>query len=74
MTPLLVVHDQLISNVQDGLSAAVILLEAHDLDLGVVFFKVENVAKACAPPTINRLIGVACHGQVAMGLAKSFED
>ncbi len=70
----LVVDDQLVGDAQNRLGAAVVLFQPHDFDIGIVLFKIQNVPQAGAAPAIDGLIGVPGHGQIAIRLAKPFED
>ena len=52
--------------VQDGLRGAVVLLELHDLAVGIVRLEIEDVAQVGAPPGVDALVVVADHRQVAV--------
>ena len=62
--PLPIVGDQLVGNSQDRFCAAIVLLKPNNIDGGVIFFKLKNVANIRTAPTINRLIRIARNREV----------
>ena len=63
---LAVVGDHGVGHVEDGLRAAVVLLQADDLGLRVVALELEDVADVGAAPRVDALVVVAHHGEVAV--------
>src|SRR6266853_1848959 len=61
-----VVADDAVSGVQDGLARAVVLLQPHDLGVGVVLAEIEDIAHVRAAEAIDRLVVVADHHHVAV--------
>ena len=61
-----VVGDQFGGHAQDPLRAAVVLLQPHDVNLGKIALELENVVQIRPAPAVDRLIGVAGHGQIRM--------
>ena len=62
----LVVGDDRRRRVEDHLGRSVVLLEPDDLRIGEVGLEVHDVAQVGAAPLVDRLIGVADDGEVAM--------
>ena len=58
-----VVRNDRVGRAQNVLRRAVVLFEQHDLRVRKVAFELDDVADVRAPERIDRLIGVADHGQ-----------
>ena len=58
--------DQRVGRPQDGLGAAVIAFELDDADFGKVLLEIEDVLDIRSAPAVDRLIGIAGHGQVGV--------
>jgi len=63
---LAVVGDHGVGDVEDRLRAAVVLLQANDLGIGVVALELEDVADVGATPRVDALVVVADHGEIAV--------
>jgi hypothetical protein len=59
------VGHHLVGGLEDRRGGAVVLLELDHLRVGVVLFKVENVADVRAAPAVNGLVVVAHHAEIA---------
>ena len=57
--PLRVAADDAVRGVEDGLARAVVLLQAHDVRVGIVLAEVEDVAHVGAAEPVDGLIVVA---------------
>src|SRR5262249_21325249 len=53
---------------------AVILLQANHFGLGKIVFEIENIADIRAAPAINRLVFVAHHAEIFVGLGKQAHE
>ncbi len=59
---------------EDGLGGAVVLLEADDLGLGKILFKVEDVIDVGSAPGVNRLVLIADGTEVMVGSGQGAHD
>ena len=66
--------DQPIGRPQDVRRAAVVVLQLDDRRSGIVPLELEDVANARAPPSVDRLIGIAGHGKVRVVDRQATED
>ena len=69
-----VVGDQAVGRPQNIRRAPVVVLQLHDLRGGIVPLELEDVANARAPPSIDRLIGIAGHGEMRVFDRQATED
>ena len=66
--------DQLIRRAENALRAAVVLFEPDDFHRGKVPFELEDVANRRTAPAVNRLVGIARHGQIRVVDGQSADD
>ena len=67
---LLIVGDDGVGGVQDVLSGAVVLLQAHHLGPGEVLLEMQNILDGGPPELVDALVIVAHHAQVAAALGQ----
>ncbi len=60
--------------IQDDLRRAVVSFELDDLGFAEVLLEVEDVAQVGPPPLVNRLIGIADDGDVAVRFGKTADQ
>ena len=61
-----VIFNHRIGSIQNHLCAAVVLLQLHQLGLGIILFKVQNIANIRPAPAVNALVRIAHHAQIAV--------
>ena len=61
-----VVANQRIARIQNNLCRTVILLQTHDKRVGIIGFKIENIANICTAPRIDALIVIANNTYILM--------
>ncbi len=60
--------------VEDGLRRSIVLLEADDLGFAEVLLEIEDVPQVGAAPFVDRLIGIADDGDVAVDLGEPADE
>src|SRR3989442_2981188 len=66
--------DDAVRGVEDDLRGPIVLLEPHELGAGKVVLEREHVTDVGAAPSINRLIVVTYHTEIAVPLGKMFDQ
>ena len=74
IVPRLVKYDQAVGDFKDRRSAAVICFQTDFVGVGPVAFEVQDVLYFGAPPSVNRLVIVPHHTQIAMSTSQIFDD
>ena len=69
-----VVRDQMVGHAENPLRAAIVLLEPHDADLGIILLEIENVAEIRPAPAVDRLVRIAGDRQVRMVVRQRPDD
>ena len=59
-----IVADHPVGNREDLGCTPIVFLQPHDLGAGIVSLEIEDILDRRSPPTVNRLIRVASHGQI----------
>ena len=69
-----VVGDHRVGGVEDGLGAAVVLVEHHGGDVGERLLELQDVAVVGAAEAVHRLVGVADDGDVVVAAGEEEDD
>ena len=69
-----IVPDQTVGCVQDGLRGSIVGVDDHTLRLGIDPAEAQDVAEGCAPETEYALVIVPHHGDVVMPGTQQFKQ
>ena len=69
-----VVVDNGIGSVQNNLRAAVVLLQFHQLGIGVILFKIKDILDIGTAPAINTLVGIAYYADVSVACGQQLRQ
>ena len=65
-----IVANQGIASIQNNLCRTVVLLQTYDKRVGIIGFKIENIANICAAPRIDALIVIANNTYIVMNFGQ----
>ena len=69
-----VVIDNGIGGIQNNLRAAIVLLQFHQLGIGIILFKIKDILDIGTAPAVNALVGIAYYADVSVACSQQFRQ